>query len=65
MDDNMGKALAWIGVIIGIIGLFAWQVWLGIGAIILGAIALGSPAKSIGWGAIIVGVIDLILAFVI
>ncbi|AQQ54669.1 hypothetical protein [Planococcus lenghuensis] len=64
--DRSGMAWAgWLGIILGIIGLFFLPVWMGIAAIILGIVALNSPSRGLGWAAIILGVIDLLLVFVV
>lgn len=63
--DNGPAWAGWLGVILGIIGLFFLPLWMGIAAIIFGIVALKSASKGLGWAAIIIGIIDLILVFVV
>ncbi|MFC4560074.1 hypothetical protein ACFO3D_18095 [Virgibacillus kekensis] len=52
--------IGWIGIIVAIIGFLYYPLWLGISAIVLGAVALTGPAKGVPATSVGLGIIVLI-----
>ena len=65
MSEKTGVTLGWIGLIVGVIGFFVWQFWLGAIAIIFGLAGLFAPKKALPWLAVAAGVISVIIGFYI
>lgn len=61
MNDVVGMWLGWIGIILGVIGLFVFRYVLGGAAIVLGVIGLFSPKKGLNAVAILIGLIAVII----
>ncbi|MDP4162363.1 MAG: C4-dicarboxylate ABC transporter [Bacillota bacterium] len=63
MSEMTYKLLAWLGIVVGVIGFFFAPIWLGIVAVVLGLVSLASSQKVLAWLAIIIGVIVLLIQF--
>jgi len=65
MNNNVGKWLGWIGIVVGVIGFFWLRIWLGVAAVILGVIGMFSPQKKLNVVTIVAGIIAIILGIIL
>ncbi len=61
MSENLGKWLGWIGIVLGVVGLFWQPILFGTIAVLAGIIGLFSPQKKLNWITIVIGAVALII----
>lgn len=66
MESSTGLWVGLLGIVLGVLGFFYAPLWLGVGAVLLGLVALAYSHKLIvGWISLILGVIVLIWTFLL